>query len=190
MSAKQLSIELQAAMPTIDFEGKQVIPKKGLYRCPFHCGAPGYAAKTWKTEAGFRKHMAACPKSPSALKRQKERIGMERAEYEQRKADALAKVTQKVGDEVFWVREIIVRDCYEQWGTRRVRVRYEPVKRFEARRDKIESIDYEGYSVYFNHRALGFTPWTICDSMEDARTKAKEKQRAYDEWCEEAARCR
>lgn len=178
-------------LPTIDFEGKTVIPKNGVYKCPYKCGQPGYAAKTWKTESGFRKHMLSCPKCPSAIKKQQEQQERQRLEYEQRKADAISKVTQQVGDEVWWVQERIIRGEYENWGTRRVRVRYEPAKRFDARHDRIESIDYsDSVGVFFNYRESHFYPWTVCANKEDAESNAKERQKKWDQWCDEAARCR
>ena len=38
--------------------------KAGVYRCPWGCGTPGYPAPKWKTEAGFRGHLAKCPMRP------------------------------------------------------------------------------------------------------------------------------
>jgi hypothetical protein len=181
---------MMVELPTIEFEGRTVIPKKGVYRCPFKCGDPGYAAKTWKTETGFRKHMGTCPKSPSALKRQGEIDEKRSLENEQRRAEALGKVTQKIGDEVCWVQEIIVKDTHEQWGNRSVKVRYEQVKRFEARQGKIESIDCIGTNVYFNHYALGIRPWTICNSLGEAQSRAAEMEKSWNEWCDQAAACR
>lgn len=179
-------------LPEIEIEGVVVVPKRGVYKCPFKCDAgSGHPPRTWKTEAGFRKHVTVCAKSPSAIRKQQAAEEKRQAEYEQRKADALSRVTQQVGDEVFWVQEVTVKDCYEQWGNRRVRVRYEPIKRFDERRDRIESINFDNWGgVYFNHPAWMMTPHTICASMEDARAKAKERQKAHDEWCAEAARCR
>ena len=39
--------------------------KSGVYRCPWGCGAPGFPAPKWKTEAGFRKHLAVCRERPT-----------------------------------------------------------------------------------------------------------------------------
>ena len=38
--------------------------KAGVYRCPWKCGNPAFAAPKWKTEAGFRGHLAKCPERP------------------------------------------------------------------------------------------------------------------------------
>jgi len=38
--------------------------KAGVYRCPWGCGTPGWPAPKWRTEAGFRKHLAACSMRP------------------------------------------------------------------------------------------------------------------------------
>lgn len=177
-------------LPSIDFEGTIVSPKKGVYRCPFRCHG-SYPVKTWKTEAGFRRHMMQCARSPSAIKRAQDDTEMQRIEYERHKAAVLSRATQQVGDEVWWVQEVILKGEYEYRGARRVRVRYEPIKKFVARSDKIESINVDGFGgVYFNHHALMFTPSTICATRDDAESKAVEKQRKWDEWCAEAERCR
>lgn len=39
--------------------------KGGVYRCPWGCGTPGFPAPKWKTEAGFRKHLATCRERPT-----------------------------------------------------------------------------------------------------------------------------
>lgn len=39
--------------------------KGGVYRCPWGCGSPGFPAPKWKTEAGFRKHLATCRERPT-----------------------------------------------------------------------------------------------------------------------------
>lgn len=174
-------------LPVIDFEGKTVVPKNGVYRCPFRCGSSAYGPRTWKTERGFRKHMTECPKSPSAIKARQETEQRQIAEFEARKAAALAQVTQKVGDEICYVREIIVKPEYEKRFNRMVRVRYEPVKRFEARRETIRIISYERGEVCFNY---DIPLHTLCGSMEEAKARATERQRAWDEHCALAASCR
>lgn len=178
-------------LPTIDFDGKTVVPENGVYKCPYKCGVAGYVTKIWKTDVGFRKHMLSCPKSPSAVKKLQQDQEKMQQEFEQRKADAISKVTHQVGDEVWWVQERIIRGEYEDWGTRRVRVRYEPEKRFDVRHDTIESIDYaDSVGVFFNHRAMGFCPRVVCATRGEAEAKAKERQNKWDQWCEEAARSR
>ena len=39
--------------------------RAGVYRCPWGCGNPGFPAPKWKTEAGFRKHLATCSMRPA-----------------------------------------------------------------------------------------------------------------------------
>ncbi len=105
---------------------------------------------------------------------------------EQREADALAAVTQKIGDTIYYVREIVVKDTHERRGRRLVRVRYEQVKRFEAREAVISSIDFDG-AICFNHF---IRQRDLCDSLEEAKAKAAERQRSWDEHCAKAAECR
>jgi len=37
----------------------------GFYHCPWGCGNPDFAPPKWKTEAGFRGHLAKCPMRPT-----------------------------------------------------------------------------------------------------------------------------
>lgn len=61
------------ALPDIEFEGVTVKAKRGVYRCPFDCGDKRFGPQTWKTEAGFRKHMAHCYRKPSAVAKRAEK---------------------------------------------------------------------------------------------------------------------
>jgi hypothetical protein len=52
---------MKSNLPIIEFDGVQVKPSKnGVYKCPFKCGNSSYREPTWKTEKGFRGHMAKC----------------------------------------------------------------------------------------------------------------------------------
>jgi hypothetical protein len=57
-------------LPSIDFEGVMVDPKRGCYVCPFRCGRQDYPTPKWKTEKGFRKHMGECPQRPSRVQKE------------------------------------------------------------------------------------------------------------------------
>jgi hypothetical protein len=77
-------------LPIIEFEGVQVKPKNGVYKCPFRCGSSGYPQPTWKTEKGFRKHMASCTKRPSFEADKQAKEAAEIAAFEPIKAEILA----------------------------------------------------------------------------------------------------
>jgi hypothetical protein len=45
---------------------KALTPNRlGFYHCPWPCGNPDFAPPKWKTEAGFRGHLAKCPARPT-----------------------------------------------------------------------------------------------------------------------------
>lgn len=166
-------------LPAVDFDGIRVQANHGYYLCPFRCGRQDYPARKWKTENGFRMHMTECPRRPSLIQKQN-------AEREERKSKDLSLVTRKIGDRIFFVREIVVKPTHEQRFNRMVRVRYEPVKRFEAGEAIIETINWDG-SVYFN---AGIRPADLCATAQDAHNEAIHRQESWDEHVRFSASCR
>ena len=156
----------------IHHEGRDIKPdKRGLYRCPFWCGDSRYPRPTFKTGKGLIKHIDACSRNPSVLKKQAD-------DFSKRKSDALATVTHKVGDKIHYVREIIIKPTHEtnRWG-RLVHVRYEAVKRFEFGSAEINSIDWNGGVIFNSFVRLE----DLCATEQEARDKAKSMQDGYDE---------
>lgn len=186
-------------LPEIEFEGKVVKPKRGIYKCPFKCSAhSGYAERTWKTEKGFRKHMTECYKRPSFEKSKQDKEAAERAAFEPIRDEILASLDIKVGDKIAVVKEWIVKPTHEQRFNRMVRVRYEAVKRFEGIEIEIRKIDVRPTSLtdkdfikrnnlYINDE---FRLSDISSSIEVAKLKAIECQKSYDAACEFASLCR
>lgn len=186
-------------LPIIDFEGKLVKPSKhGVYRCPFKCSSSGYPEPTWKTEKGFRKHMTSCGKRPSFQKDKQEKEAAEIAAFEPIRAEILASVDLNVGDKIAVVKEWIVKPTHEQRFNRMVRVRYEAVKRFEGIEIVINKIDVrpstlpnkewiKNQCLYINDE---FRLMDVWPTLEKARERAAEQQKAYDEACEFASQCR
>ena len=64
MAAQILAAEAEAAIEA-QIERAVANVKAGVYRCPWSCGTPGYPAPKWRTEAGFRKHLAGCRNRPT-----------------------------------------------------------------------------------------------------------------------------
>lgn len=185
-------------LPVIEFEGKQVKPsKRGVYKCPFNCGRSDYAQPSWKTEAGFRKHMQQCPSKPSEVKRRQENKEIEHSAFETIKAEILGSLDIKVGDKVAVVKEWILKPTHELRFNRMVRVRYDAVKRFEGLEIVINKIDLQ-HSSYLDKEYLKgniiindeFRLSAICPSIEAAKKRAEENQRSYDAACEFASQCR
>lgn len=187
------------SLPIIEFDGKQVKPNKhGIYRCPFNCGNSGYPAPTWKTEKGFRKHMTTCPKRPSYLKDKQDKEAAEQAAFEPIRAEILASLDIKVGDKIAVVKEWIIKPTHELRFNRMVRVRYEAVKRFEGleiiinkievRPSQMTNIEYiKSNCLYINDE---YRLSDIVSSLKDAKEKAIQSQKSYDEACEFASQCR
>lgn len=186
-------------LPDIEFEGKLVKPKRGVYKCPFKCSAhSGYTERTWKTEKGFRKHMTECTKRPSFQKDKQDKEAAERAAFEPIRDEILASIDIKIGDKIAVVKEWIVKPTHEQRFNRMVRVRYEAVKRFEGIEIEVRKIDVRPTSLtdrefikrnnlYINDE---FRLSDICPCLESAKLKAADCQKSYDAACEFASQCR
>lgn len=177
-------------MNPIDFDGILVAPKNGNYWCPHKCGDRRYPQPKWKTERGFRGHIEKCPMSKVAIEKRKQTdAALKRAREEAEKV-ALAGCTREIGDKIFCVREIIVKPEYVDRGGRRVRVRYEAVKRFVAEAGTIGSLSFSG-SAHGGMIINGtIRESDICETMEEAASGARDRQTSYDAHCEHAAFCR
>jgi hypothetical protein len=169
-------------------DGKIPPGKDGKYRCPFKCGRSGYPKPSWKTMAGFMKHLNECPRSAAGRKRQEEIDKLARIAAEEYKAKAMASFSHKIGDTIHFVHETIVKPEYENRGSRMVRMRYEPVKKFVGKTDRIENIDWLGQGFYLNHYIR--TPLTTYGSLQEAEAAAKERQNQWDEHVEQCQMCR
>lgn len=175
----------------INFEGKLVTPTAtGIYRCPYNCGQKGYPAKKWKTEKGFIKHTTECHKRPSAVNKKQEaelqRIDLVndwKNTLEYLKEELLYSLNIKVGQEVYWVRRIVVQDTHEWRGNRSVKVRYEPVLSFVPEITTISTftfseptkepdLDYAKQLLLINN-VVHYT--ALVDSFEEAKVMAFEK---------------
>lgn len=191
---------MDKVLPVIEFEGKQVKPgKNGAYKCPFNCGDPRYSTPSWKTEKGFRSHMAVCGKRPSLLQRQKENEELERSHFDTIKNEVLASLEYEKGQTIAVVKEVIVKPTHEYRGTRLVHVRYEAAKRFDALEIEIKSFDFfpnsycktaqqvkENCLLINNEYRLS----AICQSLTHAKQKADQMKKSYDEQCQFASNCR
>lgn len=169
-------------LPVVEFEGKEIKPSRGVYHCPYGCGRSDYPKPSWKTERGFKKHLADCPMSPSAQASKQEKQRQQREAEDLRRVDALAAVKHKIGDSIYYVREVIVSPTHVQRGNRLVHVRYEPVKRVAWGEVEVVSINWHpNMGVYFNE---GIWLSDLCSSQEEARTTAERKQAKWDEHVE------
>lgn len=178
-------------MGEINFEGKIVkVNKQGYYKCPYKCGPSGYPARKWKTENGFLKHTKECPNRPSVVKsNEKERI-IAKNIGDKLKQKIIEDLKWKIGDEINYVDEIVIKPTHEEkWG-RMVRVRYEEVKRFEAKKTIINSIDffpstYLPNADYVKNNLLCFNSkipiYRVYSSFEEAKEKAKDYQLKHDD---------
>ena len=185
---------------------KKIKPSKtGYYRCPFGCGRKDYPAPKWKTEKGFMKHLNECYYRPSAVEKRneaKEDLEQLYSDYadtlEYLKEQILYELPNKIGDEIFYINRIVVKDTHEWRGNRSVKVRYEQVLRFDAVKEIIREINFEKPKVeptienvksliYFNE---GIYLNALQSSYQEALDKAKEKTKADEEGRAFASMCR
>ena len=178
---------MKSILPTIDFEGKKVKPRRGYYYCPYDCSDPRYPERKWKTEKGFRKHMEKCPSCPSAELREAQEKKQREEANEIKGKEAIASITQKIGDKVYYVHKYIVKPTHEWRRSRKVHVRYDAVIKYSAETAIIDSISYNGYTVVFNDH---ITVKSLCDTLQEAEQKAIEAQKSYDESVRQAKMCR
>lgn len=194
MDVKQNIMEKQE----IIFEGVKIkSTKTGIWRCPFGCHTDKrYPAPIWKTKKGFMRHLEKCYMRPSAIEKrniEKQKKNNEQKErnkiLETLKDSFISTLPYKIGDEISYVKEIIVKDTYEWRGNRSVRMRYEPILRYDAIKTVILSINFKEPNimptidnmdkfVYFNNGIK------LSELMkyEDAVKIAKEKTRADEKY--------
>ena len=196
---------MKTAVTEIEFEGKIIKPSKtGIYKCPFGCGRKDYPAPKWKTEKGFMRHLENCYMRPSAVekrnneKQQKNNDQIERNNILETLKDLfIATLKYKIGDEISFVKKVVVKDTHEWRGNRSVKVRYEPVLRFDAIKTTISSINFKEPDtiptienmtkfVYFNN---GIRLSEII-KYEDAIKIAKEKTIADEQYRHESSMLR
>lgn len=186
-------------LPNIDFEGIIVKPKNGVYKCPYHCGVTGYPIPKWKTEKGFQQHIKKCHKRPSLIKSRQEEETNDRLLFEKMKEEIISTLPYKIGQKLFYVKEIIVKPTHVMKFNRMVKVRYEEEKDFQAREDELKYIDvqYPGFvpkeveTLKFYVRLNGFIKISsLCQNMEEAKKKASDDMKSYKEYCDFASFCR
>ncbi len=187
----------------IVFEEVTIKPNKwGIYRCPFGCHKDNrFPEPTWKTKKGFLKHLEKCYMRPSAV--EERLIGNKLKETEQNKRNRildslkegfLNNFEYKIGDEISYIKKVVVKDTHEWRGSRMVKMRYEPILRFEAIKTTISSINFEEPTitptmenisnlVYFNN---GIKINTLMN-YEEALVLAKEKTKADEEYRHECS---
>lgn len=190
----------------IIFEGVKIKPTKtGIWKCPFGCHTDNrFAAPKWKTEKGFMRHLENCYMRPSAVEKrnnEKKKKNNEQIErnnvLETLKSEYINTLPYNIGDEICYVKKIVVKDTHEWRGNRSVKVRYEPVLRFDAIKTNVSSINFKepdiiptienmNRFVYFNNGIK------ISDIMkyEDAVKIAKEKTIADEQYRHESSMLR
>ena len=196
---------------SIEFEGKIVKPNKnGLYYCPYCKSTTGYSRPKWKTEKGFKGHMAKCMSKPSVVDQIKNKQNENQVEFDKMKIEVLSNLEYKIGDKIVYIREIIIKPTHEQRFNRMVRVRYEAVKRWEAYEGVISNIEAIQYNNNNNNNILppsleylknnnviisvGYHSMRISGifngTLKEAEEKAKEETKLYKEACDFASMCR
>lgn len=173
-------------LPALDFEGTLVRPKNGKYKCPYRCQTSGFPAQSWKTVAGFKRHMEACTCSPSARQRKAANDAFVAADA-QGKCEAAAKeLGLKVGDQIFYTGYMVTRPTHQPRHGRLVRMRYEEERQYFGAAAIVQSFGWTGALVINGRIAMP----DLCTSLAEAQEKAKTAQLQYDSHVELSAACR
>lgn len=190
-------------LPDIDFEGKLVKSNRGYYKCPYGCHNSGYPMPKWKTEKGFRGHMAKCKNSPSNVKANMLKM-KEKNESRNRLVQACLDsglIPYKIGDKIYYHSYHVTKPTHQQKWNRMVRVRYEEERRYYHQEDTIRTIDIQ-IPYYNSEESVEYLIKNylvingrvrlsdICTTLNEAKDIAISQQIAYDKSCEDAARCR
>jgi hypothetical protein len=174
------------ALPNIDFEGKLVVAKNGKYRCPHNCHTGSYPAPAWRTEKGFRQHMERCPASPSGRARKAVLTALNAEQAGLRGEEEMAARGLRIGDEIFYTGYTVTGPTHVQRGDRRVRVRYEELRTYFGAKGRIESFSWLGALVL-----NGCIPVSkLCNSFTEAKCKAADDQKEYQQHLEFSAAVR
>lgn len=173
-------------LPAIDFEGTLVRPKSGKYKCPYRCQNSGFPAQSWKTEEGFKRHMASCTCSPSARQRQAANDASAAEDARAKCEAAAAELGLKVGDKIFYTGYTVTKPMHENRFGRLVRIRYEEGRSYFGAAVTVESFGWAG-ALVINGR---ISVRDVCTSLADAQAKAQAAQLQYDSHVEHSAACR
>lgn len=175
------------------FEGIEVKPVKGVYKCPYNCHDKRYPAKKWKTEKGFINHMDDCYMRPSEVAKRADAEEKRSAEDDLKKADlqkeGLVKIKEsglQIGQKMFYVYRYETKPTHVQRGNRLVKVRYEAEYAYRSACDTIKSIQYNG-SIVING---GVREFELMPSMSEAEAKAKESNDSHQQWLKECSNLR
>ena len=170
---------------SIDFEGVEVKPVGGVYKCPYECGDKRYSPKKWKTEKGFIKHTGDCWMRPSAVAARKEKeIALQKRNEEEAEIsrmaaeEAISNCPRNVGDMIHYVASWVTKPTHVERGNRMVKVRYEEERDFAARSAVISSIGCKG-SIFFND---GIYENQVLETLEEAKSEAENKRKSHQEY--------
>jgi hypothetical protein len=180
----------------IEYQGKKIKPNsQGQYKCPFNCHRKDYPAPKWK-EKGFLKHLETCANSPSNLAIAAEKQEKILADFKSICAIVLDDITEKVGDTIFFVDEIVVKPTHVNGR----KVRHEAELLFTAKSAVITSLDFHernlcerpskswAFSRLYINRQI---PYSMLRTSEDAAIfDAKTMQIEYDKSVKFAQDCR
>ena len=93
----------------------------------------------------------------------------------------------KIGDKVFIYYYIVTKPTHEYMGGRVVRMRYEEVRRYQASEEIIQDI-LPHNQIQILNRII--SEKNICQTLNEAKQKAKHAQEDYESACRFAERCR
>jgi hypothetical protein len=175
-------------MDSIEFDGKVVEPKHGVYKCPYSCHDSRYPKPKWKTLKGFTNHMKKCKCSKDVIEKNRQLDIAKKVKSDAIGEVALLECPLCVGDSVWYVYRSVVKPMYEWKFGRQVKVRYEEILEFSARQMMIEDIGWDGHQIIINKEIP--ISWIKGGSRKVAENSASEAQRNHNHHIALSERCR
>lgn len=193
---------LKKINPSVQFNNITIKPDSlGYYRCPYNCNKnTGYPSPKWKTEKGILNHLSKCIENPENILKNKIEKNNIINKLESLKPIYLQNLKYKLGDEIAYIKKIIIKDTTEWNGFRYVKVRYEPIIEYEVKKETIFMIsfiipDYEpkledlDKLVYFNNTVY-LSDIHITEDYDMLCKKAEELTKLDEQNREFASLCR
>lgn len=184
--------------PSVQFNNITIKPDSlGYYKCPYNCNKnTGYPSPKWKTEKGILNHLSKCVKNPDNILKQAEIKNNIITTLEKLKEIYIPTLPYKIGDEISYIKKIIVEDTHKWNGFRYVKVRYEPIIQYRANTETINTINFYipdhiptieelPRLLYFNNdiSLCDIKPYDVAITKAQELTELDQKNRDFASFC-------
>lgn len=114
-----LFIDFKFKIMEITHENIKIVKKGNYWKCPNDCHDKRYPKPKWKTEKAFRRHLNNCQLMPSKIKEAENEaviksqiLDYRLKEIERLKQSFLKSIDVKIGQEITYIRETIVKPTH------------------------------------------------------------------------------